>query len=460
MKNERVLTDKAVPRVLPETGYQLSANQFRKYAIDPGISISPENSVNLTQARIHKLHTTAKRLNVNSPRCNRGDAIQCVFATAKRLNVKFLWLRVQIQPLRGCGNPYVAFPRLHRGLFIFNRFAVASVIALPFFQSILKHFFSYTLFAALLCLCIQANAQTTSVANAAGGVLSGPGGSLEYSVGEPLIEALSDGQSAVTQGFIQPDYIACAASLNKVGQVICAGETYVFNGLPLQIAGIYETTFTAQSGCDSTVRLTLVVRETQGFAVVNDMAELILPASAQTLAPLANDALPAGLSPVLASFSQPAQGQLTMNDSTTLTYALLNSDFTRLDSFRYTVCFYECLQPLCDTALVYISVRKDFGKAVQQLLPNALTPNGDGLNDSFDPLPILWDNGLFFPTNSVSLTVFNRWGEVVYHVMEYRPWDGKETNGNLLPHGTYYYALKLSSLAGEQVLRGAVHLLR
>jgi hypothetical protein len=42
---------------------------------------------------------------------------------------------------------------------------------------------------------------------------------------------------------------------------ICKGETYLFNGVALEEAGAYETTFTNAAGCDSTVTLTLLVNE-------------------------------------------------------------------------------------------------------------------------------------------------------------------------------------------------------
>jgi gliding motility-associated-like protein len=70
--------------------------------------------------------------------------------------------------------------------------------------------------------------------------------------------------------------------------------------------------------------------------------------------------------------------------------------------------------------------------------PNAFTPNGDGLNDTWKLVGIL-------KYAKVSVRVFNRWGAQVFQDLEgYKvPWDGTY-NGSVLPAGTYYYLLELS----------------
>ncbi|MCQ2236381.1 MAG: gliding motility-associated C-terminal domain-containing protein [Bacteroidales bacterium] len=85
------------------------------------------------------------------------------------------------------------------------------------------------------------------------------------------------------------------------------------------------------------------------------------------------------------------------------------------------------------------------------LLPNAFSPNGDGLNDDFRiTLPHGYEN------SQVILEVFNRWGTRVYKSSGIRYgidcpyWDGTSTTSNMvtvgdkLPSGTYYYVLTIS----------------
>jgi gliding motility-associated-like protein len=67
---------------------------------------------------------------------------------------------------------------------------------------------------------------------------------------------------------------------------------------------------------------------------------------------------------------------------------------------------------------------------------SGITPNGDGNND-------IWivDNIEQFPENEIK--VFNRWGNIVWEASEYNNddvvWDGKNSGGNDLPDGTYFY---------------------
>ncbi|MER0441615.1 gliding motility-associated C-terminal domain-containing protein [Emticicia sp. W12TSBA100-4] len=67
-------------------------------------------------------------------------------------------------------------------------------------------------------------------------------------------------------------------------------------------------------------------------------------------------------------------------------------------------------------------------------LPNVLTPNGDGKNDTFTPMTC----SAFIKT--ISIEIYNRYGVKVYESNgETLSWDGKTSNGTELPSGTYYY---------------------
>lgn len=73
-------------------------------------------------------------------------------------------------------------------------------------------------------------------------------------------------------------------------------------------------------------------------------------------------------------------------------------------------------------------------------ISEAITPDNNGFNDKWIILR---------PSNvKVSVTVFNRWGQIVYKAADYKnDWSGTGTNGvlgNLLPQGTYFYLVELS----------------
>jgi len=80
------------------------------------------------------------------------------------------------------------------------------------------------------------------------------------------------------------------------------------------------------------------------------------------------------------------------------------------------------------------------------IMPNAFTPNGDGLHDEWE-IPIL----KIYPDCVVE--VYNRTGQLMFRSVGYgKPWDGK-FNGKDLPVGTYYYLIKpsleLPSISGS-----------
>lgn len=72
-------------------------------------------------------------------------------------------------------------------------------------------------------------------------------------------------------------------------------------------------------------------------------------------------------------------------------------------------------------------------------LPTGFTPNGDGANDYFVILGI--DQ---HPVNTFK--VFNRWGNLVYEKQNYaNEWDGRNSNNDELPDGTYFVLFEASS---------------
>ncbi len=95
---------------------------------------------------------------------------------------------------------------------------------------------------------------------------------------------------------------------------------------------------------------------------------------------------------------------------------------------------------------------------VELVIPQAFSPNNDGLNDVFEIKQLV-----NFPTNT--MTILNRWGNKVYEVDEYHlnPWNGKNTfgvtvGGEDLPVGTYFYILEVEINEEVKVYKGYVYL--
>lgn len=106
-----------------------------------------------------------------------------------------------------------------------------------------------------------------------------------------------------------------------------------------------------------------------------------------------------------------------------------------------------------DTARVAVRVN-NITNEISSLIPNAISPNGDGKNDiwKLDFVSIL------YPQTEVD--IFNAWGQKIYHSKGYlEPWDGKY-NGQDLPVGNYYYVIYLNDTKIIEPLKGAVLLIR
>jgi len=74
-------------------------------------------------------------------------------------------------------------------------------------------------------------------------------------------------------------------------------------------------------------------------------------------------------------------------------------------------------------------------------LPNVFSPNGDGINDFFIPLPYKF-------VESIDLKIFNRWGVLMFETTD--PdinWNGHSSpTGDISPDGVYYYTVVVNTI--------------
>ncbi|MBT3800790.1 MAG: gliding motility-associated C-terminal domain-containing protein, partial [Bacteroidetes bacterium] len=86
-------------------------------------------------------------------------------------------------------------------------------------------------------------------------------------------------------------------------------------------------------------------------------------------------------------------------------------------------------------------------------VPNAFSPNGDGINDHFQI------KGVFI--NEFNIQIFNRWGEKLFESDSINDgWDGS-FKGKTCAFGTYYYSITAKGANGKSnKLSGSLHLLR
>ncbi len=101
----------------------------------------------------------------------------------------------------------------------------------------------------------------------------------------------------------------------------------------------------------------------------------------------------------------------------------------------------------CGTATdtMHVFVYKDI------FVPNAFTPNKDGIND-------YWNIPALSAVPNFEIRVFNRYGQLVFHIRNTnRGWNGK-LNGFDQPAGTYVYLINIDN--GKRILKGPLILIR
>lgn len=86
-------------------------------------------------------------------------------------------------------------------------------------------------------------------------------------------------------------------------------------------------------------------------------------------------------------------------------------------------------------------------------IPSGFTPNSDGMNDR-------WNLGGLDQYPSAEITVFNRWGDVLFtQGVDQGPWDGT-LNGIPVPVGTYYYHIRVNEPALQTEWTGPITIMR
>lgn len=88
---------------------------------------------------------------------------------------------------------------------------------------------------------------------------------------------------------------------------------------------------------------------------------------------------------------------------------------------------------------VCVTVTKDWNVYI----PNAFTPDGDGLNDTFSPKG--------YAISEIHMLIFDRWGEVIFKSdPEHQAWDGKY-KGVVCAQGVYVYQIEVISMGGASL---------
>jgi gliding motility-associated-like protein len=195
---------------------------------------------------------------------------------------------------------------------------------------------------------------------------------------------------------------------------ICQGQTYTLpSGATAGTAGVYSDTVSTSGGCDSIVLVNLIVNT----AFINASPNVTIQyGNTTTLNAVGGSGFT--WSPATALSCTSCQSPVAGPLETTI-YTVTSTNSNGCTASDQVVVFVEL--PPCSGALVDLKT----------LIPNALSPNDDGLNDQ-----------LCVPANpcieSLTLTIYDRWGEKVYEGALDDCWDGKY-NGKPLDSAVFAY---------------------
>ncbi len=125
---------------------------------------------------------------------------------------------------------------------------------------------------------------------------------------------------------------------------------------------------------------------------------------------------------------------------------------TYADTGTYTITLVTSTQYNCaDTSYQTVVIEPNFLFYV----PNAFTPDGDGINDSF------CGKGIFI--SAFEMTIFDRWGNLIYKTDNINiPWDGKVNHGSeIAQKDVYVYVFKITDFKNRKHnYKGIVTLIR
>jgi gliding motility-associated-like protein len=177
---------------------------------------------------------------------------------------------------------------------------------------------------------------------------------------------------------------------------------------------------------------TVFIKETATQCTIADTITITMPDSLLVTTEVKKDICYAGsgsISVIVNGGRAPYQYQWSNNAT--------GSDIGGLSAGKYILSLTDM-----NGCVKTITVRVEDSTCPSIIIHNAISPNGDGINETWEI------EGLqYYPKNTVK--VFDKWGDQVFEKENYKnDWGGAWKNG-LVPDGTYYYLLKLNARNGN-----------
>jgi gliding motility-associated-like protein len=185
--------------------------------------------------------------------------------------------------------------------------------------------------------------------------------------------------------------------------------------------------------CKNNGRDTVVINYQLAPTAVADIIDVTYGAT-QSANLILNDILPNDFSVTITT--DPTDGTLKLISNGVYTYQA-SAGFSGTDKLIYKVC-----NTFCPDTCSFAQAQFIIGEPEDCIIPTIITPNNDNVNETFIiPASCFVGEGVV----DVEVSIYNQWGDIVYHAVQYdnsNGWDGK-LNGADLPVGTYFYVVEI-----------------
>ena len=233
---------------------------------------------------------------------------------------------------------------------------------------------------------------------------------------------------------------------------LCPNDTIYFNGTPISTTGTFYDTLIGNSGCDSIyyeLQTTLVSSKSDTIyhTICDDSTYLFDGKSLDSsgkytmIIPTASgcDSLVILYLSLAPTYYYYFDSTFCMYDSVFIVNKVITKD--GISSFNLLT------QDNCDS-VIEVNVINNCPDNIY--VPNSFTPNKDEVNDVF--IPVLPDS-----ISNYELTIFNRWGEIIFQTEDvYKSWDGTY-NGVLVPNHIFIWKIRYTYGNETKTIIGHVH---
>jgi gliding motility-associated-like protein len=178
-----------------------------------------------------------------------------------------------------------------------------------------------------------------------------------------------------------------------------------------------------------------VIVYNEDIQAVTDTFSVQAGDSLRGIDPSLNDQTSGVSSYQLTVISPPQKGEFTADSAGLFSYKPYPGAFGE-DVFTYMICSEAC-ETVCDVTESRFLIDANPVLSEDCFVPNTITPNGDGFNDTFI-VPCV----AYYPESAC--TIFNRWFDPVYQSEDYKNDWGGTYEGQPLPVGTYFYLIELN----------------